>query len=445
MLFRRPGLAFDAARMWWRSLPMPKRLTPPDVTIVVLSWNGRACTLECVESLLAADLSGARILVVDNGSTDDSVAALRARFPAVPVLALPENRGYAGGNNVGMRAALADGTGAVLLLNNDTEVAPDFLPPLIGVLNTYPLAAAVSSAIMRLDSPQVLQEAYLEVYYGFGLIRRRGCNALPGEGFDAVRRVDAAIGCSLLVRAEALREVGELDEAYFAYHEEVDWCVRARKRGYHVFYQPFSRVYHHFSKSTDVARPRASRPRRVQTAELPNPIPLQWNPVRTYLGARNSIRFIRAHASLPRKLYFALSTLYAIPLELLAAVFEREEELKLGLLTYRKVLVDFCLEESGMSPEAAATRRPTVREVLRALRKAPHVFLHSLPRHIRRAREEGFTAQVDACLRGHLDGLRNRPLPLEELGLRRPVEHDAQRRDAALPTNGRNASPAGRR
>jgi hypothetical protein len=288
------------------------------------------------------------------------------------------------------------------------------------VLNTYPLAAAVSSAIMRLDSPQVLQEAYFDVYYGFGLIRRRGCNALPGEGFDAVRRVDAAIGCSLLVRAEALREVGELDEAYFAYHEEVDWCVRARKRGYQVFYQPFSRVYHHFSKSTDVARPHAARPRRrVQTAELPNPIPLQWNPVRTYLGARNSIRFIRAHASFPRKLYFALSTLYAIPLELFAAVFEREEELKLGLLTYRRVLVDFCLEESGMSPEAMATRRPTLREALRALREAPHLLRRSLPRRIRRAREEGLTAQVDACIRGHLDGLRNRPLPLEELGLRR--------------------------
>src|SRR4029077_7374663 len=136
---------------------------------------------------------------------------------------LPENRGYAGGNNAGIADALGRGAGAVLLLNNDTRVAPDFLGPLLEGLNNNPRAAAVSSAIMRLDSPEVLQEAYFEIYFGFGIIRRRGVNALPGEGYDVVKRVDAAIGCSLLVRAEALRRVGSLEESYFAYHEEVDW------------------------------------------------------------------------------------------------------------------------------------------------------------------------------------------------------------------------------
>src|SRR5207237_8750257 len=118
------------------------------------------------------------------------------------LVAPPENRGSAGGNNAGTRAALADGAQAVLLLNNDTEVAPDFLEPLLDVLNTRPRAAAVSSAVMRLEQPDVLQEAYFEIYFGFGIIRRRGVNALPGEGYDQVRVVDAAIGCSLLDRAD---------------------------------------------------------------------------------------------------------------------------------------------------------------------------------------------------------------------------------------------------
>jgi len=402
--------------------PLPQRrpLTPGDVTIIVLNWNNRGVTLECLESLERAELNGASILVVDNGSTDGSADAVRARFPGVRVLPLPENRGYAGGNNAGIVDALAYGTGAVLLLNNDTQVAADFLAPLLGVFNRYSRAAAVSSAIMRLEKPEVLQEAYFDIYFGFGLIRRRGVNALPGEGYDRVRSVDAAIGCSLLVRAEALREVGQLDESYFAYHEEVDWCYRARKAGWRIFYQPYSRVFHHFSKSTDVARPRSSRRwNRTRGEELPNPLPVPWNPVRTYLGARNSIRFIRAHASARRKLYFLLSTAYNIPLEFLAVVLEREEELKLGLLTYRKALAWYCLEESGAPPEVVrGQRRASFRHWLRTLAMAPTILLDALPREIERARREGLTAQVEACVRGHWDGLLDRPVPLERLGLR---------------------------
>ena len=404
-----------------RSVPTRAPLAPADVVILVLNWSNRVCTLECLESLERAQLDGARVLMVDNGSTDGSVEAVRARFPAFEVLALPENRGFAGGNNAGTAHALAQGAGAVLLLNNDTRVAPDFLGPLLEVLNFNPRAAAVSSAIMRLEAPEVLQEAFFEIYFGFGIIRRRGVNALPGEGFDRVQSVDAAIGCSLLVRGEAIREIGMLDETYFAYHEEVDWCYRAGKAGWLIFFQPYSRVWHHYSKSTDVSRPRSSRRwNRTRGAELPNTLAVAWNPVRTYLGARNSIRFIRAHAGIFRKAYFAASTLYNIPLEYLAVVLDREEELKLGLLTYRKALAWYCLEETGAPPEVLrGTRRATLGQWARALVHAPRILFRALPREIERARGEGLTAQVEACARGHWDGIRDRPVPLEELGLRR--------------------------
>ena len=395
--------------------PAPNRqLAPADVAIIVLNWNGREVTLACLESLVAATLGGATIWVVDNGSRDGSVEAIAERFPQVRLLALAENRGYAGGNNAGMRAALDAGARAILLLNNDTVVADDFLMPLIEVLNGDPRAAAVSSAIMRLDSPEVLQQAWSDIHYGFGLHRRRGVNALPGEGYDQLRRVDAGIGCSMLVAGDALARVGILDEAYFAYHEEIDWCLRARKAGYYIYYQPYSRVWHHYSRSTDVQRP-ARRARAAREKEsLPNPIPLQWNPVRTYLGARNSVRFIRSHAGVAHTLYFAGSTLYNLPLEMLAVVVDREEELKLGLLSYRGALARYCLESVG----CPVTERPSPRQALHALWRAPVSLLRDLPRDIRRARDQGLTAEVEACARGHWDGVLGRPLPLEQLGLR---------------------------
>jgi GT2 family glycosyltransferase len=406
-----------AARARRHRLPSVRALTSADVTIVVLNWNNRAVMLECVDALGCVEPTGARVLVVDNGSTDGSVDALRARVPAVDLLSLPENLGYAGGNNAGIRQALRQGAGAVLLLNNDTRVAPDFLDGLLAVLNESCDVAAVSSAIMRLDRPEVLQEAYIDIYWGFGLIRRRGVNALPGEGFDRVRTVDAVVGCSMLVRREALEDVGLLDESYFAYHEEIDWCVRARRRGWRLVFQPYSRVYHHFSKSTDVARPAPLRV-RPRGEELPNPIPLQWNPIRTYLGARNSIRFIRAHGGWLRRAYFYATTIYNIPLQALAALCEREDELALGLLSYRRLLWGFCLEHSGTSLESVRGRWPTATQILRALGAAPHALRVDLPREFRAARAVGRLAQVEACLRGHLDGYHDRPLPLEDLGLR---------------------------
>jgi len=399
-------------RSWWWATP---RLAARDVWIVVLNWDRRAETLACLASLARAELDGATIVVVDNGSGDGTVAAVRAQFPAVRIVALDENRGFAGGCNAGIRASLEAGAGAVLLLNNDTEVAPDFLAPLVSVMNRTPRAAAVAGAVFRADSPEVLDVAWLEIYFGHGIVRRRGVNALPGEGFDRVRRVSAGVGSFLLLRATALERVGLLDEDYFAYHEEVDWCFRAQRAGYTVMYQPFARIWHRGSTSTaELGRPPARRRRAAGRPQLPNPIPLSWNPVRTYLGARNSVRFVRRHGSWWRKLYFVGSSLYAIPLDLLAVTMGREEEVKLGLWTYRRALALYCLE----CETDGASGPPTWRTRLRALWHAPRHLLVSLPDDVRRAHAEGVTAEVVECVRGLRDGYHDRPLPLERLGLR---------------------------
>lgn len=387
---------------------------PSDVTIVVLNWNRKAETIRCVESLRQANLAGATVLVVDNGSRDGSEEALRERFPDLWIIRLPQNRGYAGGNNAGIRAALEAGTKAVLLLNNDTRVAPDFLDPLLWVLNSDVKAAAVSSGVLRSDYQEVLESAYLEVYWGHGIILHYGVNALPSEGFNSRREVGVVVGCSWMLSSAALREIGLLDESYFAYHEEVDWCHRARQAGYRIYWQPYSRVWHTKSTSTaELAKPVAGERTRSIGPQLPASMPLPWNPIQTYLGARNAVRFIRAHANARQKLYFILSSLYGVPLEFLAAVMRQESALKIGAWNYRRALSMYCAnpDEAGDLPAVPIS---TSSKIL----KLPGILFRALPRDIRIAASEGRLEQIRAHVRGLWDGLLNRPLPLEELGLR---------------------------
>ena len=418
------GVALDLAnpnrlstyqRLWVRNIELRGgQATAAETTIVVLNWRRADETSRCLESLARADLAGARVLVVDNGSGDGSAERIQQRFPTQRVLTLPENCGYAGGNNAGIRAALADGARAVLLLNNDTEVGRDFLSPLLWSLNSDPRAAAVSSAILRMDHPELLDVAYLSLYWGHGIVRHHGVNALPGEGFQTRCDVDVAIGCSVLLSAEALRVLGPFNEDYFAYHEEVDWCTRARRAGFRILYQPLSRVWHGGSKSTDhLAQPLAAARAIASGPQLPMPIPLSWNPVRTYLGARNTVRFVRLNGTWRQRAYFWLHSAYAVPLEALAAVMRQETALKIGAWSYRRALRVYAGGAAGAQPEP---RPPQLG--LGDLLVLPRVLLWTLPHDARAAYREGRLAQIVELLRGLRDGALNRPLPLARLRLR---------------------------
>jgi GT2 family glycosyltransferase len=359
-----------------------------NVAIVVLNWNQCAATLACLDSLTRAELGGAAVWVVDNGSHDGSLAALRARLPADRLVTLPDNRGYAAGNNAGLRAALDGGAEAVLVLNNDTTVAPDFLVCLRAALYDAPRAAAVCASVHRADKPELLDVAYCEVRFAErDVVKLRGVNALPGEGFDVRRDVEVAVGCCLLMRAAALREVGLFDEAYFAYHEDVDWCLRARRAGWRLLFEPHARVFHRGASSTRELLTRPPEVRRDDVA-LPNAEPLPFNPVRAYLGARNLIRLLRAHATPAERRAFARAWARELPLEYLAIVLGREGWLRLGRFSYG--------------------------DAARLIARAPAAFLTDL----RAAHRSGRVAQLAAALRGLRDGVLDRPLPLAALGLR---------------------------
>lgn len=394
-------------------------MRPADVTIVVLNWNRRDDTLACLDSLARADLGGAQVLVVDNGSRDGSAAAVRERFPAARVVPLPENRGFAGGNNAGIRVALDGGAQAVLLLNNDTRVSPDFLPPMLWALDAYPVAGAVCSAIHRQDRPEMLDVAYAEVdFTRRDSVRLLGVNALPGDGFTTRREIPVGVGCSLLLTADALRAVGLFDESYFAYHEDVDWSLRAHRLNFQIIYEPLSRVFHRGSTTTGALgddRPVAAA---ADLPDLPNAEPLPWNPIRTYLGARNLVRLVRTYAGARERRAFLRSCAYEIPLEFLAILMQREGWLRLGRFGYRDAARLHFVDRHAVLRRESHAPRDRLMKVLAAAVLVPVDLLWTLPREIGRAHRAGRTAQFVQYLRGLRDGALDRPIPLARLGLR---------------------------
>ena len=217
----------------------------PKVGIVILNWNGLEDTSACLASLAAVDYPEVEVVVVDNGSTDGSPDHIRERFPEVMVLETGRNLGYAGGNNVGVRYALDRSADYVLLLNNDTEVAPDSLRRLVEAVEADPRAGVAGPTIYYHDRPELIWSAGGAIDWRRGSTRMVGLDE-PDRGQFGVtpREVDFVTGCAMLIRREVLERVGLLDERFFLYYEEVEWCVRARRAGYRILHVPAARIWH---------------------------------------------------------------------------------------------------------------------------------------------------------------------------------------------------------
>jgi GT2 family glycosyltransferase len=228
----------------------------PQVAIIVLNWNGLNDTLDCLESLDQLGYQGYKVVVVDNGSVDGSVLIIRERFPAVTIIENGENLGYAGGNNVGLRYAMAQGADYALLLNNDTVVEPAFLRILVDAAEAEPALGIAGPTIYYHERPDVIWSA------GGAIDWRRGSTWMVGlderdEGqFGQVpRTVDFVTGCAMLVRRAALEQAGLLDERFFAYYEETEWCVRASRAGFKIVHVPLAHIWHKISPATQADSP----------------------------------------------------------------------------------------------------------------------------------------------------------------------------------------------
>ncbi len=221
------------------------------VGVVILSWNGLSDTLGCLASLSAVSYPELATIVVDNGSSDHVAEVLAEAYPSVEVIRSESNLGFAGGSNLGIVRALERGCSYVLLLNNDIEVEADFVAALVEAAASRPRAGALCSKVLFLDPPDRIWFAGADYDPGAGYNgRQRGYGELDDGRFDAVVESDRACGASMLIPRAVLEEVGDFDAALFAYCEDSDWSVRARRAGYVLYVVPASRVWHKVSGST---------------------------------------------------------------------------------------------------------------------------------------------------------------------------------------------------
>ena len=223
-----------------------------NIAVVILTWNGRDLTIECLESLAAVrNAGGMRTIVVDNASDDDTVSALRSRFgDNVKIIENSANIGFSRGNNVGIRYALKNGADAVLLLNNDTAVDPDFIAPLERALRDDPGVGIVAPKILYYTNPDQIWFAGGEVFLARGTARHVGIRERDVGQYDTPRDIDYATGCALLARREVFESIGMLDPSYTADYEDTDFCMRARRAGYRIRYVPAAKLWHKISAST---------------------------------------------------------------------------------------------------------------------------------------------------------------------------------------------------
>ncbi len=223
----------------------------PEVAIVVLTWNGKSLTMACLESLARVDYTNARIILVDNGSTDGTVAEARAVYgDRIAIVENPSNLGFSRGNNEGIRRALEERADFVLLLNNDTVVDRAFLGALVDVMAGSRDIGIVGPKIYYATPPDRIWFAGGEVFMSRGTSRHIGIREKDKGQYDRLRDVDYITGCALMARREVFDAIGGLDPTFTAYYEDADFCVRARRKGFRAVYVPTARVWHKISSST---------------------------------------------------------------------------------------------------------------------------------------------------------------------------------------------------
>jgi GT2 family glycosyltransferase len=228
----------------------------PKVFIIILNWNGWKDTIECLKSLKKIGYPNYQIVLVDNGSTDESVFQLKnfcsEDNEGLIFLENQNNLGFAGGNNVGIKRALENQADYVLLLNNDTTVEPDFLTQLV--------KAAESDKKIGILGPKInFYDHKDRIWFLGGKINRllnKGTHLyydqidsaenLPNKSFE----VDYFTGCALLIKKEVIKKIGLMWDGYFLYYEDTDWNLKAKKNGWKIIIAPKAKIYHKVSRST---------------------------------------------------------------------------------------------------------------------------------------------------------------------------------------------------
>ncbi len=231
-----------------------------DVSVLILNYNTCQLTLDCIASVYRSATKYAyEIIVVDNHSTDDSTVRIPATYPNVVFIANPDNGGFAKGNNIGMKLAQGRYT---LLLNSDTIVEPDTLETMVSFMDSHPRAGAAGCKIILPDGSldKACKRGFptpsASFYYAFGLSKLFPDNP-KFNGYqlgylspDECYQVDSLVGAFMLVRREVIEQIGGLDEEFFMYGEDIDWCYRIKEAGWEIHYRGDTFIVHYKGASS---------------------------------------------------------------------------------------------------------------------------------------------------------------------------------------------------
>ncbi|MGH9820962.1 MAG: glycosyltransferase family 2 protein [Pyrinomonadaceae bacterium] len=226
-------------------------MKPPVVYIVTLNWNGLSDTLECLASLEKLTYKHIRKIVVDNGSRRNEGEIIKEKFPDVTVIRNDDNLGFCGGCNTGINHAVGEGADFVLLINNDAMVSADLIEKLMDGFLAVENPGAVSPIVCEYpDTTKVSYARPLWLPRSAYFILKEENDTLELLNQMEPYEVDFASGCCMLVPTAVYRDAGLLDERYFAYYDEVEWCYRIRQKGYKSYVVPTTSVQHKERQST---------------------------------------------------------------------------------------------------------------------------------------------------------------------------------------------------
>jgi len=286
-------------------------MSTPKVSIIILNWNGWQDTLECLDSLAKIDYPNYEIIVVDNGSIDESLAKLKVQNEKLKIanqnfkiIENKENLGFAGGNNVGIKYALKNGADYILLLNNDTLVEPDFLSELVKI--------GENDKKIGLIGPKIyfyLSDKPPRVWFAGGKInwlKTRGSHLKYGQADEEYKilgslshqKTDYLTGCCLLIKVEVIEKIGVLSEDYFLYYEDTDYCLRAQESGWQCVYAPYAAIWHKISQSSK-----------------------ELSPAYIYYHARNGLMLAKKHDSFGKIILVYLFGLYLALKQIIKYIF----------------------------------------------------------------------------------------------------------------------------
>lgn len=215
----------------------------PHVIAVILNTNRRQYTLDCLSSLEGLEYQNLSTIVLDNQSSDGSVEAIHSAFLAVEVIELETNLGFSGNNNVGIQAAMAQGADWIYVINEDVVMDPDCLSWLVKIGESDPRIGILGPMVYHDDEPEMIQTAggVMDHYWRAWHLAQ---NELDVGQYVDPHLVDWISGCAIMVRRSMVEQIGILDDRFFYYWDETEWCLRAREHGWKVMHVPQAKLWH---------------------------------------------------------------------------------------------------------------------------------------------------------------------------------------------------------